>query len=109
VFGYSVAAGDAALPGPRLFAAIAGSVGTLILVGFSVAAIWRTHRTNRNMALGNLLIVFGTLAPAMGGSLTALGEAGGLALSLLLGAVLLWSGYRVATRSPAASVDAAVT
>jgi hypothetical protein len=98
-FGYSMAVGEVSLPGPRLFAAIAGSVGTVVIIGFALAAVWRTRRTKPNVALGNVLIVLGTLAPAMGGSLTALGEAGGLALSLLAGAVLLWSGYRVATRN----------
>ncbi len=105
VFGYSITLGGINLPGPRLFAAVAGGVGTVTIIGFSVAAIWRTRRSNPNVAAGNLLIVLGTLAPALGGSLTAIGEAGGLALSLLIGAVLLWSGYRVATRPQPVSRD----
>jgi hypothetical protein len=107
VFGYTVDVNGLRLPGPRMFAAIAGSVGTIVLIGFSAAAMWRTRRTKRNVAIGNLLIVLGTLAPALGGSSTALGDAGGLALSLLVGAVLLWSGYRVATRvsSPPTTAD----
>ena len=48
------------------------------------------------LAVGNLLIVAGVLAPALGGSLTALGEGTALAFSLLVGAVLLWFGYHVA-------------
>ena len=56
----------------------------------------RSWSSNRRLAGGNLLIVLGALAPAAGGSLTAVGEGGGLALSLLLGAALLYSGYRMA-------------
>jgi hypothetical protein len=108
VLGYSVTVGGINLPGPRFFAAIAGGVGSILIVGFSVVAIWSNRRSSPNVALGNLLIVLGTLAPAMGGSLTALGEAAGLALSLLAGAVLLWSGYRLATRARVSSPDPSV-
>ena len=71
----------------------------LIIVGIAGYSAVKFWRSNRRLATGNLLIVFGTLAPAFGGSLTALGEAAGFAVALLIGAVLLWTGYRVATGS----------
>lgn len=87
----------APLPSPRTFAAIAGGVGTVVIVGLAVRSIMRHRNTNRRIVWGNVLIVLGTLAPATGGSLTALGEGGGFALSLLIGATLLWAGYRTAS------------
>lgn len=87
----------APLPSPRTFAAIAGGVGTIVVVGLALRSILRNRSTNRRIAWGNVLIVLGTLAPAAGGSLTALGEGGGFALSLLFGAAFLWAGYRTAT------------
>jgi len=87
----------APMPSPRTFAAVAGGVGTLVIIGLAVRAIVRSRRTNRRVAWGNGLIVLGTLAPATGGSLTALGEGGGLAVSLMAGAALLWAGYRIAS------------
>ena len=89
--------GGLSLPSPRVFAALAGGLGTVTIVLLAAWSARRTWRANRRVAYGNLLIVGGTLAPATGGSLTALGETGGFALSLLIGAVLLWLGYRVAT------------
>lgn len=87
----------APLPSPRTFAAIAGGVGTLVIVGLGIRAIVRMRRTDPQVMWGNVLIVLGTLAPATGGSLTALGEGGGFAISLMVGAALLWAGYRIAT------------
>lgn len=87
----------APLPSPRTFAAISGGVGSLVIVGLAVRSVARNRRSNPPVMWGNLLIVVGTLAPATGGSLTALGEGGAFAVTLLLGAVFLWAGYRVAT------------
>lgn len=87
----------APLPSPRLFAAVAGGLGTVVIVGLALRAIVVHRGGNRRIVIGNLLIVLGTLAPATGGSLTALGEGGGFAISLLVGAMLLWAGYRTAS------------
>jgi len=82
---------------PRLWALVGNSVGTLLLVGFAVYTITRTISINRRVAVGNGLIVVGAVAPALGGSLTGLGDGGFLALSLLIGAAMLWAGYRTAS------------
>ncbi len=91
--------GGVTLPSPRLFAAVAGGGGTLVIVALAVASI---ARRGRAVARGNLLIVAGTLVPATGGSLTALGEGAAFAVSLLGGVVLLWAGYRTLSGRPRA-------
>lgn len=105
LFDWTVDIAGIAIPGPRIFAATAGAVATLIIVGLAAYSAIKFWTTNRRLATGNALIVLGTLAPASGGSLTALGEAGGFAVALLVGAILLWSGYRVAAgaRRPVAA------
>jgi len=105
LFDFIIEVGGVSVPGPRVFAAFAGGVATLIIVGLAGYSAVKFWRSNRKLAVGNLLIVLGTLAPAFGGSLTALGEAAGFAVALLIGAILLWAGYRVATssRGPGAS------
>jgi len=94
--GSEVFAFSGGLASPRLWALVGNVTGTLLLVGLAVYTVVRFRRTDRRLVTGNLLIVAGTAAPAVGGSLTALGEGGGLASSLLVGAGLLWAGYRVA-------------
>lgn len=85
------------LPGPRLFAAISGAVGTVVVVGLALLTILRMRTTNPALVRGNALIVVGTLVPAFGGLLTAFGDSGGLAISLAVGISLLWLGYRAAS------------
>jgi len=97
VFDFTFMIDALTLPGPRLFAAISGAIGTIVIVGFAAVPAVRAWRTNRRLAYGNLLIVGGVLAPAFGGSLTALGESSALAISLAVGITLLWFGYRWAT------------
>ncbi|MFQ5554563.1 MAG: hypothetical protein ACE5GC_04235 [Acidimicrobiia bacterium] len=89
--------GGVTLPSPRLFAAIAGGVGSLTVIGLGTWSIARNLRSDPRRSLGTALIVVGTLAPATGGSLTALGEGEAFALTLLVGVVLLWIGYRVSS------------
>ncbi len=98
---------DGALASPRLWALIGNTVGTVLLLALALYTVARFWRANRGLAYGNLLIVGGTVAPVIGGSLTALGDGGGLALSLLAGAALLWAGYRVAGRARITPASAA--
>lgn len=108
LLGFTASIGAVTVPGPRFFAAFSGAVGTVIVVGLGLYSVFRSWASNRRLAVGNLLIVAGVLAPALGGSLTALGEGTGLALSLLVGAVLLWMGYRVAVSARGRDGGAAV-
>ncbi len=90
---------DAGITSPRLWAIVGNSVGSLLLLGLALYTVIRFWRANRRLVAGNALIIAGTLSPVLGGSLTAFGEGGGLAVSLLGGAALLWAGYRTASRA----------
>lgn len=96
VFDFTFAIDALQLPGPRVFAAVSGAVGTLVVIGVALVSVVRSWTPNRRLANANLLIIAGILAPALGGSLTAIGDSSALAISLALGAVLLWLGYRKA-------------
>ena len=97
LFDWTLPVGGLALPGPRVFAVIAGSLGTLIVVALAFVSAVRWWSSERRRAVANVFIVGGVAAPALGGSLTALGEGGGLAVSLLVGAVLLYIGFVMAS------------
>ncbi len=97
VFGFTFSIDALTLPGPRMFAAISGSVGTIIVVGLALTTAVRVRRQSPQLARGNMLIVAGVLVPAIGGSLTALGESAALSVSLAVGIILLWWGYRLAS------------
>jgi hypothetical protein len=96
VFDFTFMIDALTLPGPRLFAAISGGVGSLVIVVLSLVTIVRVVRSNRELAIANGLIIAGALAPALGGTLTALGTSESLSLTLMVGITLLWFGYRKA-------------
>jgi hypothetical protein len=96
VFDFTFMIDALTLPGPRVFAAVSGGVGTIVIIGLALVTIIRVFRSNRELAYANMLIIAGTLVPALGGTLTALGESAVLSLSLMVGITLLWLGYRKA-------------
>lgn len=81
--------------------------GTLTLVGgaiYSAYLFWR-KKILVNRMFGNILIAVGALSPAMGGSLLRVGLTDMLYLSELIGAILMFMGFLMATSSaPAASL-----
>ncbi len=97
VFGFTFQIETLTLPGPRMFAAISGALGSLVIIGLALVSAIRSWSTMRRLAYGNLLIMAGALVPAFGGSLTALGESAALTVTLTLGIVLLWAGYGLAS------------
>lgn len=103
VFGFTFALEALTLPGPRLFAAVSGAIGSIVIIALSLVTIVRSWSSNRRLAQANVFIIAGTVAPALGGTLTALGDSAALSLSLMVGITLLWVGYRkaVAARQPA--------
>ena len=105
VFGFTFMIETLTLPGPRMFAAISGAVGSLIIVVLAVVTVVRSWKTMRRLAYGNLLIVAGVILPATGGSLTALGESAALSLTLTIGIILLWWGYTMASGSRQSTID----
>jgi hypothetical protein len=80
--------------------------GTLTLVGgaiYSAYLFWR-KKILVNRMFGNILIAVGALSPAMGGSLLRAGLTDMLYLSELIGAILMFIGFLMATSSvPAAN------
>lgn len=76
-------------------------VGTLIIVGGLLWSVWRFQRTrsHRNRMIGCLLIVIGTLAVAMGGTLTRFGHYEYLYIAMSAGIALIFAGV-VWTRRP---------
>ena len=83
--------------------------GTITLVGgaiYSAYIFWR-KRVLPNRMWGNILIAAGALSPAMGGTFIRLGLSDWLYLSELIGAVLMFAGFLVATSEAPAKVPEA--
>ncbi len=79
--------------------------GTLTLVGgaiYSAYLFWR-KKILINRMFGNILIAVGALSPAMGGSLLRAGLTDMLYLSELIGAILMFIGFLMATSSAPAT------
>ena len=89
----------------RVAVVFANVVGTVVVVG---GTVWSGLRSRgRGPAAtsrfrGTMLIALGVLISAAGGGLTYLGEANGLAISLVLGVAVMYYGFVVASRRPAA-------
>lgn len=82
--------------------------GTLTLVGgaiYSAYLFWR-KKILANRMFGNILIAVGALSPAMGGSLLRAGLTDMLYLSELIGAILMFIGFLMAT-SPVPAISPA--
>ena len=86
--------------------AIFAFYGTVALVGGALysAYIFLRKRIMPQRVLGNVLIAVGGLSPAVGGTLAARGLGDVLFVSELLGAVLLFIGFRLATTQQPESV-----
>lgn len=82
-----------------LFTILLNIYGTLTLVGgaiYSAFLFWR-KRILANRMFGNILIAAGALSPAMGGSFLKAGLTDFLYLSELIGAILMFIGFTMAT------------
>jgi hypothetical protein len=91
-------------PLPRVLAAVASGVGALIVIG---GALWSALRTRRpRVVLANALIAAGTLILGASGLLNSVVDAmTAFALALLIGIVVLFAGFLVATTTaPATAV-----
>jgi hypothetical protein len=93
--------------GLTLLAVGINSIGTLILVGGLIYSVVRFRRagTNRNRMIGCLLIAGGTLAVAMGGTLTRLGSDQYLYIAMSIGITLIFGGYVEAGRQGVRRAD----
>lgn len=83
----------------RALLGIFAGYGTLALVGgalYSAYIFWR-KRIMPQRVLGNVLIAAGALSPALGGTLVTRGLGDYLFVSELLGAIIMFIGFRMAT------------
>lgn len=103
--------GSEVLPAlPRVLAAVASSVGTLVVVVGAIrsAVRFRSAPAGGRRALGNGLIALGVLLTGASGlANSVLGEMGAFALFLALGVAVIFLGYLVSTA--AGTVTAATT
>jgi hypothetical protein len=83
----------------RTMLAVFAAYGTITLVGgalYSAYIFWR-KRIMPQRVLGNVLIAAGALSPALGGVLVTRGLGDYLFVSELLGAIIMFIGFRLAT------------
>jgi hypothetical protein len=86
--------------GPRILAAVFSAGAALVVFGGAVwsAARLLRGRTNRRLALGNLVIALGTAILSMSGLLnSALGEMEAFAVTLTVGVTVLFTGFVIAS------------
>ncbi len=83
----------------RFFSPIMNVWGTVALVGGAIysAYLFRRKQIMRNRVVGNWLIAAGGLLPALGGALIRLGDPSFKYTGELLGAVLIFIGFWLAT------------
>ena len=85
--------------GVRSYSFLFNIYGTVALVGgalYSAYIFWR-KRILPQRVLGNVLIAFGGLSPALGGTLARIGATEFLYASELIGVVVIYIGFRLAT------------
>ena len=88
-----------------LFTILLNIYGTLTLVGgaiYSAFLFWR-KKILANRMFGNILIAAGALSPAMGGSFLKAGLTDFLYLSELIGVILMFIGFLLATSGSASA------
>ncbi|MBI5671527.1 MAG: hypothetical protein HZC41_26345 [Chloroflexi bacterium] len=85
----------------RFFSPIMNVWGTIALVGGAIysAYLFRRKQILRNRMIGNWLIALGGLMPALGGALIRLGDPSFKYTGEMLGAVLLFAGFLLATQA----------
>lgn len=103
---------------PRVFAAVGSGVAALVIFAGALWSLWRIIRRRqpsagghqrrildpRRAAGGNALIALGTIVLSMSGSFAGrLGESRAFIVTLLVGVVLLFAGFLVASTRPSES------
>ena len=104
---------------PRVLAAVGSGVSALVIIVGALWSAWRVWRgrvptlgavrtiaSPRRLALGNVLIAAGTLVLSASGTLAGrLGKDRAFAVTLLVGIVILFAGFLVASASPQRRTD----
>ena len=86
------------ISGPRMWAILGNSFGSISLVGIAAYSIYKFRRVDEDLVTTNVLIVVGSFSPALSWVLLALGDSASKTLSLLVGMFLIYLGYRVSQR-----------
>jgi hypothetical protein len=99
-------------PLPRTLAAVGSGVGALVVIGGALWSAWRLLRgtsqprgtgrvSPRRLAAANVVIATGTLVLSASGTLAGrLGKDRAFAVTLVLGVVILFCGFLIATPAP---------
>jgi hypothetical protein len=97
--------------GVRSLTPIFNLYGTVFLVGGAVYSAWIFFRKRvlLHRTIGNILIAVGAIAPAFGGAFSRMGVPAALYIGELVGAVLMFIGFRRATTPMEEDKPAAVT
>lgn len=93
---------------PRVLAAVASTLGTLVVVGGAVSSALRARsgEGRGRRAAGNLLIALGVVVTGASGlANSVLGEMGAFALFLAVGVSVIFAGYLVITTAPPTPQD----
>lgn len=87
----------------RLISPFVNIYAFVLLAGSAAWSAWHFTRIpgQRHRALGNVLISVGAILPGIGGSFTRMGYVEVLYVTELLGLLLIFAGYRLATRERA--------
>lgn len=97
--------------GVRSYSFLFNIYGTVALVGgalYSAYIFWR-KRIMPQRVLGNVFIALGGLSPALGGTLARIGATEFLYVSELIGVIVIFIGFRLATTQQPVPVPAAPT
>lgn len=95
--------------GVRSYSFLFNIYGTVALVGgalYSAYIFWR-KRIMPQRVLGNVFIALGGLSPALGGTLARIGATEFLYVSELIGVIVIFIGFRLATTQQSITVPAA--
>jgi hypothetical protein len=89
----------------RFFSPAMNTWGTLLLVGGAIysARLFRRKQIMRNRMVGNWYIALGGLLPALGGVFIRLGDPSFKYLGEMVGAILIFVGFLLATNTPPSS------
>jgi hypothetical protein len=100
---------------PRVLAAVASGVAATVIVVLALWSAWRLLRGKRSvsgtvgsgtvgsgaLALGNVVIALGTIVLSASGTLAGrVGKQEAFAITLVIGVVVLFAGFAIATGSP---------
>lgn len=91
-------------PGLIALAVTLNGLGTVVIVGGALYSAWRFWRLGiqRHRMIGCVLIAFGTLTVATGGTLTRFGRHEYLYIAMTMGVAIIFAGYLEARRPDAA-------